>query len=292
VGITDAGIIYGSFKPDLSIYGTQGFTANNGVITPLPYTTNTTLTYGAFTSFQGVSSNGQYITGTLPTSSAGNDFYLKTGSGPYVDTGLVGYLNNGLFTAAPDYAPTAVNNDGTVAGSVWTQVGNTEVTSGFLYRSGVVTSFNDPTLASTLFSGINNSGEVVGSGFNQSTNSVDSFSFENGVFTDIVAPSNETFQANSINDSGVIAGNLCSAGSCVGALYANGLFTTPDASLADISYISNSGILLGTGNAAGTFFEATPNVSAAPEPASISLLFFGGSFGLWLLRKRNGCITR
>lgn len=194
VGITDSGVTYGNHMPDFRVFGTQGFTASNGTVTYLPLT---------YTSFEAVSSNGQYLTGILQNNTPyGYGFYVKSGNGPNVDTGLLAYVNSGTYTAAPDYAPAGLNNNGSVVGTVYTMIVNggmtSEKQSGFTYQNGGVTPFSDPALEFSGFTGINNQGEILGSGFNTGSSGEVSFTFENGVYT--LLPGG--FSATSVNDSG------------------------------------------------------------------------------------------
>jgi len=119
----------------------------------------------------------------------------------------------------------------------------------FLWNDGTFTTFNVPGALpnTTVATGINNSGEIVGS-FVDSTGE-HGFLYVNGVFTTINVPGSTSTMVNGINDAGQIVGSFST--SSIGPLqqsflYSNGVFTTINGPHSGASGINSAGQIVGT----------------------------------------------
>jgi probable HAF family extracellular repeat protein len=145
--------------------------------------------------------------------------------------------------------PTAINASGEIAG-YFTPNGATQFNA-YLYSNGRTTDLNSKSLfpAGSQASGINNSGEVVGTGYLSSSN-FHAFVYSGGKMTDLGPPG--AFQANAyaINTSGQIVGTYALNSGVSGTfLYTNGTMTAlpvPNSSSVGYGYaINDSGEIAG-----------------------------------------------
>jgi probable HAF family extracellular repeat protein len=161
----------------------------------------------------------------------------------------------------------------------------------FLDTAGVFTTFVVPGASSTVASGINDGGRIVGY-FDDATGR-HGFVYSGGVFTAFDAPGayfNGAYDtaATGINDSGQIVGYFFDAAGIHGFLDTAGVFTTIDVpgalSGTTVAYgINDNGQIVRSfgDNAGGHGFLFTPT----PEPGSLILL--GGGLTV-LLTLRQG----
>jgi probable HAF family extracellular repeat protein len=99
----------------------------------------------------------------------------------------------------------------------------------FLYSNGSMKNINSPSLfpSGTEAYGINNSGEVVGTGYLSSGANFHAFLYTGGKMTDIGPPGSLQASADAINNSGQIVGSYYLTSGGGGAfLYSNGKMTT------------------------------------------------------------------
>jgi probable HAF family extracellular repeat protein len=120
-----------------------------------------------------------------------------------------------------------------------------------LLQNGIATTLEVPGSRSTGVSGINDSGQIVGSYFDSSTDH--SFLFENGSYITLDVPGSSQTSPTGINAAGQIVGNYwdAAAGKRFGFLFDNGIYTNskcparPRPSRADQRLGSNRGSLPG-----------------------------------------------
>jgi probable HAF family extracellular repeat protein len=122
----------------------------------------------------------------------------------------------------------AINLSGEIAG--WNSFDSSASfdPEAFLYSNGSMKNINSPSLfpAGTEAYGINNSGEVVGTGYLSSSN-FHAFLYTGGKMTDIGPPGSLQASADAINNSGQIVGSYYLTSGGGGAfLYSNGTMTT------------------------------------------------------------------
>jgi probable HAF family extracellular repeat protein len=135
---------------------------------------------------------------------------------------------------------------------------------GFLYAEGKFTPIN--SLADAWASGINNSGDIVGSYSDASGNHQHGFLYTGGIFTTIDVPGAPYTEAYGINDSGSIVGFYLDAERYHGFLDAGGIFTTIDVPFAD-TYATMAFGINDSGDIVG--------MSQSPEPTTMLLLGSG-----------------
>jgi probable HAF family extracellular repeat protein len=153
-------------------------------------------------------------------------------------------LNSLLHTPdGADVIATGLNDAGQVIGWYHFEIPD----YAFLYTNGSVTSFTDPGAGFTIPKGINNQGQIVGTGYY-------SFLYTDGSITTIEVPcAGCGTEANGINDRGQIVGYsefIDSTGTSHfdGFLYTGGRFTTidvPGAFETEAFGINNSGQIFG-----------------------------------------------
>ena len=121
----------------------------------------------------------------------------------------------------------AINRAGEIAG--WNSESNTNFDpQAFLYSDGSMKNINSPSLfpSGTEAYGINNSGEVVGTGYLSPSN-FHAFLYTGGKMTDIGPPGSLQASANAVNSSGQIVGSYYLTSGEGGAfLYSSGKMTT------------------------------------------------------------------
>ena len=127
-----------------------------------------------------------------------------------------GYANgferypDGTFTAPIIYPgstvyqtiPTAIDNNGTIAGWYNTEPGSTH---GFFYKEGVFTSFDYPGANYTTITGINDAGDFVGS-YALADGMRHSYTSIGGQLADVVVPGSTYVEVYDINNHGSIVG--------------------------------------------------------------------------------------
>ena len=187
---------------------------------------------------------------TSPASVAGAYYFMPGGLsnsgdivGWHIAAGLPagtanGYINNhGVTTliSLPYGAHfSGINNSDQVVG-VYQPAGPVagNPSSGFIYQNGNFTALNFPGAQETSVSGINDSGEVVGT-YLISTGQVGTwtysvqqggFTYANGVYTAINAPGSSRTVATGINDNGDVVGYYLSNNQ-YGFIDHNGVFTS------------------------------------------------------------------
>jgi probable HAF family extracellular repeat protein len=165
---------------------------------------------------------------------------------PGATTGVI--FSSGTLTSIVG-TPTAINGSGEIAG-YFTPSGGTQFNA-YLYSNGRATDLNSKSLfpAGSQASGINNSGEVVGTGYLNSF-TFHAFLYSSGKMTDL-GPAG-AFQANAyaINTSGQIVGTYAlNSGASGTFLYTNGTMTTlPEPNTSSVGYgyaINDSGEIAG-----------------------------------------------
>jgi probable HAF family extracellular repeat protein len=121
----------------------------------------------------------------------------------------------------------AINRSGEIAGWMNGSTANFDPQA-FLYSNGSVKNINSPSLfpSGTEAYGINNSGEVVGTGYLSPSN-FHAFLYTGGKMTDIGPPGSLQASADAINNSGQIVGSYyLTAGGGGAFLYSSGKITT------------------------------------------------------------------
>jgi probable HAF family extracellular repeat protein len=223
---------------------------------------------------QGVSTD--QVTGINDLGQVVGSFFGATPSGFVGPGGPAFEYGSGTYTLLPNFSdfpfPVGINDEGQVVGSEQGLLGGA---SGFLYSGGTFTRVMDPLnpfwFSSTEFTGINDSGQIVG------FSDVRGFLYDGSTFTTISDPLAAAGGSHpeggtvpvGINNAGQIVGYYNdSAGLAHGFLFSNGNYTTLDDPLATggtfITSINNTGQLVGYYNDAsgqhgflyndGTFF--------------------------------------
>jgi len=152
----------------------------------------------------------------------------------------LGTLSGGTASSAA-----AINNYGQVAGTIWYP---SHVQHAFLYSNGQMTDLGTLNGSYSYAAGINDSGQVVGgAGFNQFDERA--YLYSNGQMTNLGTLGDDS-NAESINDSGQIAGSSDTSSAWRPFLYSNGRMTNLGTlpGYTDISYaygINNSGQVVG-----------------------------------------------
>ena len=165
-------------------------------------------------------------------------------------TGKCGFQN--LAIPAPAGAtttPTALNDNGAIAGLLNSGSGATFHTIGFLFSNGNFTHFKFPGSTDTFPNDMNKNGVIVGTF--RGPNGAGSFMAHNGVFHQMTLPGfpNAFTAANGVNDLGDIVGVFTRNGSNVGFLLHQGKLTIisfPGAAGGTFpSSINNQGVIVG-----------------------------------------------
>jgi uncharacterized membrane protein len=86
--------------------------------------------------------------------------------------------------------------------------GDTLINHGFLYANGQYSTIDVPGAVSTIASGINDSGEIVGSFFDGTH--THGFVDQNGMFSQIDISGAADTYVNAVNNNGMIAGSFTS----------------------------------------------------------------------------------
>jgi hypothetical protein len=113
--------------------------------------------------------------------------------------------------------------------------------TGFQY-----TSFQVPGSSSTVASGVNNLGDIVGTFVSDGVQS--GFLYTGGTFQTIACPNSGSTIAQGINDAGVVVGWCSESGSVVGFIYQNGSYrfvAYPKAKQTVLIGINNEGAIVG-----------------------------------------------
>ncbi len=129
-----------------------------------------------------------------------------------------------------------INNAGQIVGSY----GQSGGVHGYILDHGVYTTIDAPGAANTYLDGINNSGQIVGSGITAG------FLLNGGTFSTITAPGERFTYPQAINDSGLIVG--FTAFNSRGFLYSGGSYTFidfPGARGTQANAINNLGVIVG-----------------------------------------------
>jgi probable HAF family extracellular repeat protein len=129
----------------------------------------------------------------------------------------------------------AINDEGTVVGSVCNPCGATLGFNGFVRSpDGSFTELNDPLAPNqTQLHGINDHGEIVGQ-YDDATGQFHGFLYAHGKFTTVDPPGSVYTRIGAINNSGTIVGEYVNAvGFGGGFRYENGKFTELDAPATD-----------------------------------------------------------
>jgi probable HAF family extracellular repeat protein len=145
--------------------------------------------------------------------------------------------------------PQAINDEGTVVGSVCTCQGSTFLYHGWVRsRDGTVTELDDPSAPDQTFpTGINDSGVIVGEYVADASGSSPSgFVYDREKWTSFHYPGSTATYVSGINNSGAIVGVAFDAvGLPHGFLYQNGKFTDIDGPGAPGGFCEGTGISAG-----------------------------------------------
>ena len=129
--------------------------------------------------------------------------------------------------------------------------GQSCIAKGFIYSGGVYTELMPPGLNGAYPNDINNSGAVVGYGFDGNFNGIyKGFLYSGGVYTEILPPDWRTSSATDMNDSSAVVGYGYVVGGDTpkGFLYSGGVYTEilPPGFTSPIpSDINNNGVVVG-----------------------------------------------
>jgi PEP-CTERM motif len=158
----------------------------------------------AFTQLLGISANGSTAAGywtTDPTGATGQLAGFVTGGPGFTTPTFVGI--NGLLPTNVNSQATGVNDGGWTVG--FYQQPTTNVFTGFVDKSGVISIITVPGSTSTQALGVNDLGWIVGD-FTLSNGDMFGFLDRGGVFTTIDPFGSTSVTANGINDLGQIVG--------------------------------------------------------------------------------------
>jgi probable HAF family extracellular repeat protein len=210
-GINDQGQIVGSFTDQSG--SDHGLLYSNGIWTtlddPLAKRDASGNLTGTFAS--GINDAGQIVGSYLDSANRGHAFLYSGGVWTTLDDPAAGAT--GVTSAS------AINDQGQIVGTFRDGTGN----HGFLYSGGTWTTLDDPFAHSsvdnpfphsTIATGINDAGQIVGT-YKDSANQAHGFVYQNGAFTTVDDPqaSGSSFsgtsgtQALGINDAGQIVGS-------------------------------------------------------------------------------------
>jgi hypothetical protein len=148
-----------------------------------------------------------------------------------------------------------ISAGGLVSGSYYSTTSHTDI--GFIYGAGTYTPIDASSLNSnrttiTTTSGVNDNRQVIGSFADYSTGIGNSFLYDNGQLSLVVAPGAVSTAVSGINNSGVIVGSLTdSANLSHGYIFNGNTFSVVDApgsSNTVLLSISNNGQILGRYN--------------------------------------------
>jgi len=262
-------------------------------------------------------SNGVFTTLDNPAAAPGHTFPngindSGTVVGGYETTSdRYGFIySNGIFTQLSDpnatiatYA-TGINNSGTVVGYYYNSpdLGDPHGASshGFIYSNGTYTTLDAPNsvAGTTIATGINNSGQVVGY-FEGLSAQYNGFIYDNGVYSSFInpdsgsAPNPRGTYAWGINDSGNVVGYYTDSQSRAHPfLYNGGTFTALSLSPADA--IPGSDLLYAINDLGDTvgnyamYGSGTHGFVLVPEPSTLVLGLLGfAAVGLAAPRKRR-----
>jgi probable HAF family extracellular repeat protein len=173
------------------------------------------------------------------------------GSSAFTDQG-------GVMTAINTGDPEAINDSGEIAGGGSFPVANTPgdvFEQAFTYQNGSTTVLGLLPGEGGIFtaaSGINASGEVVGSGDNSASDER-AFKYQNGTMTDIGTLGGPQASAAAVNASGQIVGFAqTSTDADDGFLYSGGRMTNLGLNVFP-NAINDNGVIVGTGGPGGAF---------------------------------------
>lgn len=227
--INKAGVIAGYFYD--SGFGGHGFTYSNGTFTQIDGGSTCGSTFVTGINDSGVLSGYCFASqgGTLSFVDNNGVFTYYTLAGIldcYAEAinnrkvGVGWYLNNstlGSFYAvnskpvkrfsAPNAVATAafgINNANVVVGNGIPN--NAATQQGFMERGGAFTFYAYPGSYNTFFNGVNDSLQVAGDESKVARGHVTASVFQNGTFTDLLAPNASSSIAWGINNTGVVVG--------------------------------------------------------------------------------------
>jgi probable HAF family extracellular repeat protein len=223
-------------------------------ITTLSYSFSA-LTYPGFsTSANGINGSAEVVGTYGPSLSAESEDY---GSGGFSYAGgaysIIEYPGTQDFQVCGTFAAQGAQGTGASDINDYEQIvgayQNCSGSYGFLYAGGSFSSISYPGDAYTYLSGINNSGEIVGSYLDSSFNS-HGFLYNGGTFSPINFPGVTSTYPYGINDSDQIVGEYVdSSGNGHAFLYSDGTFSTmdyPGAIGTGASGINNIGQIVGS----------------------------------------------
>jgi hypothetical protein len=238
---------------------TVGFSITNGVTSGFANTGGQGGTFTpvdvptfAFTQLLGINHNGTTAAGYWthdPTGLTGQIAGTVSG-GPNFTTPTFTNVNH-LLPANFNSQATGVNDAGTVVGFFQTTPNTAPLFTAFEDIAGAITPFQFPGSMSTQALGVNDLGEIVGDYIDPATGMMHGFLDDAGVFTTLDPMGSSATTINGISDNGTVVG----------------------------FYLNAAGDTIGT--------VGTP--TAAPEPASLTLLAVGlAGLGMVLqLRRRD-----
>ena len=234
-GLNNSGEIVGIYVGANGV--TYGFLYSDGTFTTIddPSSVGNTYAYGINDAGQIVGSYGVNTVTLLEGTVSGSLGFLYS-DGSFTNLNVP--ASSGSQFGGPGTYASGINDSGEVVGSFTVITSEPEIngTSGFLYSGGNYAGLQDTSgevygLRYTIASGINPSGQIVGSFENGS--GVHGFLYSGGTYTNIDDPSATMGTvASGINDSGQIVGTFYNATGAHGFLYSGGTYTTLDDPLA------------------------------------------------------------
>ena len=288
-GLNNSGEIVGIYVGANGV--TYGFLYSDGTFTTIddPSSVGNTYAYGINDAGQIVGSYGVNTVTLLEGTVSGSLGFLYS-DGSFTNLNVP--ASSGSQFGGPGTYASGINDSGEVVGSFTVITSEPEIngTSGFLYSGGNYAGLQDTSgevygLRYTIASGINPSGQIVGSFENGS--GVHGFLYSGGTYTNIDDPSATMGTvASGINDSGQIVGTFYNATGAHGFLYSGGTYTTLDDPLATqgtiATGINDLGQFVGYYvNASGTYgFELTLPTTPIPLSVITTAFYFEHGFAL------------
>jgi hypothetical protein len=213
-----------------------------------------TFSGGVYRDINPPGSAGTAVAGINNQGAVAGQFQVGPTSEGFVEQG--GIYNTIIFPGSALTVVQAINDSGVLTGDYLTNGPGPVAFYGFIESAGVYHTISppDPTNTSTFVSGINQSGQVVGS-FNDAAGA-SGFIYANGAYTTLNVPGALFTSANAINDAGVVVGQWSPGGPNPNDsfTYSGGVYTLinrPGADFTSATAINDHGDI------AGTFFTGS-----------------------------------